>query len=537
MEEQNQDYSTPKISMSSSSKLNKNNSMHLIKEEPNNNIDKERPRIFSFKNLKIFDLNQEKNQEKSKTIIFKNSNFSFNNLIGITDQEELSFRQKEAENNKSQNKLSQDEPPLINKIEGNDNTSFSKINDKTKNKLQPNLKLSLSGKSESDQSDDSSVQELDEAGHFHDILKLGPESPSDRKKFDDDFLENESGRGSEMELNNSKNELFLCFDTNIDKTKIEKGGLTPVSIRKRVLTITNASENTNNKNELNKYAIKKKDYKSEIRNNDKKLIVEYDLSKIRTVGVVDPAIFNNRNYEQEIIKKIKCLVKEFSCSFEKNDLVLLASALKQLCDFSKNYKFDYVYDLSCNWLLELNTKNTCITKIEDFGEYKQFEEIIDKMDNEIKENISYCNNKSPSVKKPININYSKSFERTKKDLRIISLRKCDESPPGPNKSKFVNNNRRNKKMKSIGEEGRTEPLNINEVMKKIKPVKIEMEIDNNFKGDEIIKELEDINKRVWGNPIVGNKKVLKQNFLNNNEEEENGYKYPFKDDSLSCIMF
>ena len=69
----------------------------------------------------------------------------------------------------------------------------------------------------------------------------------------------------------------------------------------------------------------------------------------------------------------------------KNQLI---TALKGLNDFSIKYKFDYVTNLTLEWLNKLNEKKYNKCEFKYIGYYNQIRDIMDKMLKEIKKKVS-----------------------------------------------------------------------------------------------------------------------------------------------------
>ena len=77
----------------------------------------------------------------------------------------------------------------------------------------------------------------------------------------------------------------------------------------------------------------------------------------------------------------------------------------------------------------------------------------------------------------------------------------------------------------------------NGIMKKIEPIKINMEIEGNF-VEKLIKELEEVEEETWGDFGGGaRKKLIVAGRYNNNrnEDELEAFSYPYKDNSLCFI--
>ena len=86
----------------------------------------------------------------------------------------------------------------------------------------------------------------------------------------------------------------------------------------------------------------------------------------------------------------------------------------------------------------------------------------------------------------------------------------------------------------------TEKINefaVESIIKKIEPIKINMEVEGNF-VEKLMKELEEADKETWGNFGAVGKKVIMGGRYNNNrkEDESEAFSYPYKDNSI-CNIF
>ena len=79
-------------------------------------------------------------------------------------------------------------------------------------------------------------------------------------------------------------------------------------------------------------------------------------------------------------------------------------------------------------------------------------------------------------------------------------------------------------------------LAVERIIKRIEPIKINIEIEGNF-VEKLMKELEEADKETWGNFGVGKKVIIGGRYNNNRKEDESeAFSYPYKDNSL-CYIF
>ena len=131
--------------------------------------------------------------------------------------------------------------------------------------------------------------------------------------------------------------------------------------------------NTKIKYNINKIKIDDEGDNQEIENNP---IININGENMEN----DTNIFNIKN-------QVISLMDKFDEAFSKEKRELLLSAINDLNDFSKKYKFSYVEQLTMDWLLYLNDKENINKSLKYFGYYNQIRDIMDKMLKEIKKKV------------------------------------------------------------------------------------------------------------------------------------------------------
>ena len=224
------------------------------------------------------------------------------------------------------------------------------------------------------------------------------------------------------------------------------------------------------------------------------------------------------------------LMNKFAIAFDNENRNQLIMALKGLNEFSNKYKFDYITNLTLEWINKLNEKYYKKCEFKYIGYYNQIRDIMDKMLKQIKKKVDYIImsqlKKNKEMKNENNINNNNNINN-ENNINNNNNSNIIKEPPT-----MIINKSFQKKMS----------LNKDDLLKtkEIVPIKIDIEVQNSLN----IKEVEDILKNLeegdLGNigskgNITNNKKVLnKQNNRNDNELE--AFSYPFKDDSM-CIIF
>ena len=203
----------------------------------------------------------------------------------------------------------------------------------------------------------------------------------------------------------------------------------------------------------------------------------------------------------------------FARAFDKNNKNDLITAIKDLSKFAEKYKFDYVTQLTLDWLLKLQDKKYDKCELKYIGYYNQIRDIMDKMLKELKKNA---------------------------DLIIISQQKKKNNNKLENSNNNINNVENNMpigdallKKNSINKEDLLKT-------KEIVPIKIDIEVNNNLNINEVEEILRNLDEGDFGN--FGNKgsptfskKLLNKLNANRNDEKE-AFSYPFKEDNL-CYIF
>jgi hypothetical protein len=237
-----------------------------------------------------------------------------------------------------------------------------------------------------------------------------------------------SGNNGLNESYNNSNSSEINDDKDSEEEK-DKINISPKKMQKlnRVMTF----DNNNNKNSSNK----KSNYKLKINNvNDKtslmkfeksptlkftdlkrkdslilqfhryffqdgdidknNTIIKYNINKIKIDENVQDNVSNEKNFENEseifnIKNQVINLMDKFDEAFTKEKKQLMISAIKDLNDFAKKYKFGYVMQLTLDWLKYLEDKNNENSSLKNFGYYNQIREIMDKMLKEIKKKVDF----------------------------------------------------------------------------------------------------------------------------------------------------
>ena len=195
---------------------------------------------------------------------------------------------------------------------------------------------------------------------------------------------------------------------------------------------------------------------------------------------------------------------KFSDAFDNENKSQLILAMRELNDFSKNYKFDYVTQLTFDWLLELQDKKYENCELKYIGYYNQIRDIMDKMLNELKKKV---------------------------DLILLSQ---ENKIKKRNDNNIQEQNTNFHKMNSINKE---ELLKTKEII----PIKIDIEVNSSLNIDDVEEMLRNLDKGDLGN--FGTKgsnnnirKILNKHFVNRNDNEIEALSYPFKEDDL-CYIF
>ena len=216
----------------------------------------------------------------------------------------------------------------------------------------------------------------------------------------------------------------------------------------------------------------------------------------------DTNIFNIKN-------QVISLMDKFDEAFSKEKRELLLSAINDLNNFSKKYKFSYVEQLTKDWLLYLNDKENINKSLKYFGYYNQIRDIMDKMLKEIKKKVDL-----------IILYREKKYKNLKPNENI----KEDEIKQNNERKKTIN---KDDLLKS----------------KEIVPIKLDIDIQNKLSLDEIEEIIKNLENGDFGNnenknsAMSSKKKLLKTNFNLRNDNEVEAFAYPFKEEDNFCFIF
>ena len=253
--------------------------------------------------------------------------------------------------------------------------------------------------------------------------------------------------------------------------------------------------NTKIKYNINKIKIDDEGDNQEIENNP---IININGENMEN----DTNIFNIKN-------QVISLMDKFDEAFSKEKRELLLSAINDLNDFSKKYKFSYVEQLTMDWLLYLNDKENINKSLKYFGYYNQIRDIMDKMLKEIKKKVDLI------------ILYR---EKKYKNLKPNENVKEDEIKQNNERKKTIN---KDDLLKS----------------KEIVPIKLDIDIQNKLSLDEIEEIIKNLENGDFGNnenknsAMSSKKKLLKTNFNLRNDNEVEAFAYPFKEEDNFCFIF
>ena len=242
-------------------------------------------------------------------------------------------------------------------------------------------------------------------------------------------------------------------------------------------------------------------------------LIKYDIYKIKInddnkenkFGEPNNENNSNNDFDYYYIKeKVINIIDKFSYAFDYENKSQLILAMKELNDFSKKYKFDYVTQLTFDWLSQIKDKKYENCELKYIGYYNQIREIMDKMLNELKKKV---------------------------DLILVSQ---ENKIKKENDNNIQEQNTNFQKMKTINKE---ELLRTKEII----PIKIDIEVNNSLNIDDVEEMLRNLDKGDLGN--LGTKgsnsnirKLFNKHFVNRNDNELEAFSYPFKEDNL-CYIF
>ena len=251
-------------------------------------------------------------------------------------------------------------------------------------------------------------------------------------------------------------------------------------------------------------------------------IIKYNINKIKIAETKYEQKSNDDNLEQILENEIDMfniknqvinLMDKFDEAFTAEKRKILISAVKDLNNFSKKYKFTYVEQLTLDWLKYLEDKKNEKTSLKYFGYYNQIREIMDKMLKEIKKKVDLF-----------------IFYREKKKK---NSKESDKSPK-ENGSKALDK-RSSKNKQTINKEDLLKS-------KEIIPIKLDIDIQNRLSLDEVEEIIQNLEKGDFGNlenknqNMINKKKILKSHFNNRNDNELEAFNYPFKEEHF-CSIF
>ena len=245
-------------------------------------------------------------------------------------------------------------------------------------------------------------------------------------------------------------------------------------------------------------------------------LIKYNLNKIKINENKKELNLNNdfddfdyNNIKQQIIN----LMDEFSDSFDKENKEQLKSSIKDLRTFSQKYKFDYVKELTSEWLLKMQDKKYDNCQLKYIGYYNQIRDIIEKMLKELKKKVDFILF-SQEIKNKENQNIKKSNNNENDNLQI--------------------HNRNFQRINTINKE---ELLKT----KEIKPIKIDIEVQNSLNLSEVEELLRNLDEGDLGNfgnkgNAWNNKKLFNRQIKIRSDNEFEAFSYPFKEDNF-CHAF
>ena len=242
-------------------------------------------------------------------------------------------------------------------------------------------------------------------------------------------------------------------------------------------------------------------------------LIKYDIYKIKInddnkenkFGEPNNENNSNNDFDYYYIKeKVINIIDKFSYAFDYENKSQLILAMKELNDFSKKYKFDYVTQLTFDWLSQIKDKKYENCELKYIGYYNQIRDIMEKMLNELKKKV---------------------------DLILVSQ---ENKIKKENDNNIQEQNTNFQKMKTINKE---ELLRTKEII----PIKIDIEVNNSLNIDDVEEMLRNLDKGDLGN--LGTKgsnsnirKLFNKHFVNRNDNELEAFSYPFKEDNL-CYIF
>ena len=234
--------------------------------------------------------------------------------------------------------------------------------------------------------------------------------------------------------------------------------------------------------------------------------------------------FDYYNIKQQVIN----LMDKFADAFDKENKSQLILAIKDLNNFSDKYKFDYITQLTLDWLIKLQGKEYDNRELKYIGYYNQIREIMDKMLKELKKKADLI------ILAEQKKNKDNKIDNENNDINRNNTAKIIIPNTNINIPNAMISNRNLQKMNSINKE---DIFRSTEIV----PIKIDIEVQNTLninEVEEILKNLDEGDLVNLGSKstINNNKKLLNKHNNSRNDNELEAFSYPFKEDDL-CSIF
>ena len=354
---------------------------------------------------------------------------------------------------------------------------------------------------------------------------------------------NSSNRKSSNFNNSPKKIPKLIIEKNEEEENEYKNLEAPITYRQKRNLDNSPTMNYRKYSKENKDSLVLKLHKyffqdGEIENID--TLIKYNLNKVvinnnynneenSTQNLVNLNNMNSDEFDYYNIKQqVINLIDKFADAFDKENKNQLILAIKDLNSFSDKYKFDYVTQLTLDWLIKLQGKEYDNRELKYIGYYNQIREIMDKMLKELKKKadlIIFAEQKN-------NIDNENEIENNNNiNKNIVNISNSNTNIKIPN---IMITNRNLQKMNSINKE---DIFRSTEIV----PIKIDIEVQNTLdinEVEEILKNLDEgdlVNLGSKSN-VNNNKKTLNKHMNSRNDNELEAFSYPFKEDDL-CSIF
>ena len=206
---------------------------------------------------------------------------------------------------------------------------------------------------------------------------------------------------SESNDNNNINNYNMINSIKIPKLKIDNNDSNEYNNLEAIITYRQKNKNESPNLKPRKYSKDNKDslilklhkyffQDGEIENID--TLIKYNINKIKLndnyKNVENSNILNfneNEDFDYLNIKsQVITLMTKFGDAFDKENKNLLISAIKDLNIFSEEHKFDYVTQLTIEWLEKLKDKKYEKCELKYIGYYNQIRDIMETMLSELK---------------------------------------------------------------------------------------------------------------------------------------------------------